>query len=187
MITPVRMNSASTTRQLRSIAIAGLVLGSIVCGGAPAHAGTTPRPFYSLARTRWLSEAQMVSSAAQNIPLISAVHYLESGLSKGGDTSGYARAIETLKAFEQIPITSETTTQMTDSHRDWSMLNTFFDVGTAQAKILLDDAPSGSHFRQARINYGDEPAGVHNGVNVRLLKDAVADLHRESSDEGRRA
>jgi hypothetical protein len=187
MITPMRMSSAWIPRHVRSIAIAGLLLGSTLFGVVPARAGTTTRPYYFLARTRWLSEAQMVSSAWQNIPLVSAVHYLKLGLAKGGDTSGYAHAITTLEAFERIPITSETTTQMTDSHRDWSMLNIFFDVGTAQAKILLDDAPSGSLFRQARISYGDEPAGIHNGVNLRLLKDAVVDLRRESSDEGPRA
>jgi hypothetical protein len=119
--------------------------------------------------------------------LVSAVHYLKLGLAKGGDTSGYAQAIATLEEFERIPITSETTTQMTDSHRDWSMLNTFFGVGTAQAKILLDDVPSGSLFRQARISYGDEPAGIHTGINLRLLKAAVIDLRGESSDEGPRA
>lgn len=168
------------------MAVAGLLLGSTLCGVVPAHAGTTVRPFYSLARTRWLSEAQMVSSAWQNIPLVSAIHYLKLGLAKGGDTSGYAQAITTLEEFERIPITSETTIQMTDSHRDWSVLNIFFGVGTAQAKILLNVAPSGSLFRQARISYGDEPAGIHNGVNRRLLKAAAVDLRRESSDEGPR-
>jgi hypothetical protein len=187
MISAMRMNSVWTHQRARSIVMLGLLLGSTLFGVAPAHAGTTTRPFYALARTRWLSEAQMVSSAAQNIPLVSAVHYLKLGLAKGGDTSGYAHAIATLEGFERIPITSETTTQMTESHRDWSMLNTFFDVGAVTAKILLDDAPSGSLFRQARISYGDEPAGIHNGVNLRLLKAAVVDLRRESSDEGARA
>ena len=84
-------------RHLRSMAILGLLLGSTLCGVVPAHAGTTVRPFYSLARTRWLSEAQMVSSAWQNIPLVSAIHDLKLGLAKGGDTSGYAQAITTLE------------------------------------------------------------------------------------------
>lgn len=128
----------------------------------------------------------MVSSAEQNVPLISAVHDLTLGLAKGGNTGGYAHAIATLERFENIPITSETTTEMSDSHRDWSALNTFFDVGALQARVLLDDAPSGSLFRQALISYGDEPAGIHNGVNRRLLEAAVADLRRESSDEGPR-
>lgn len=167
--------------------VLGLLMGSTLVGVAPAHAGTTARPFYSLARTRWLSEAQMVSSAVQNIPLVSAVHDLKLGLAKGGHTSGYAQAIATLEKFESIPITSETAAQMIDSHRDWSMLDTFFDVGAGQAKVLLDDVPSGSLFRQARISYGDEPAGLHNGVNLRLLKAAVVDLRREASDEGSRA
>jgi hypothetical protein len=165
----------------------GFLLGTTLLGAAPAHAGTTARPFYSLARTRWLSEAQMVSSAWQNIPLVSAVHDLKLGLAKGGDTSGYAQAITTLEKFEKIPITSETSAQMSDSHRDWSTLNTFFDVGAGQAKILLDDAPSGSLFRQARISYGDEPAGIHNGVSKKLLRAAVVDLRSETRDEGPRA
>ncbi len=167
--------------------IAGLLLGSMLCGVLPAIAGTTTRPFYSLARTRWLSEAQMVSSAEQNVPLVSAVRYLKLGLAKGGDTSGYLRAIATLENFERIPITSETTTQMTDSHRDWSVLNTFFGVGAEQATILLDDAPAGPYFRQARISYGDEPAGIRSGVNQRLLRAALVDLRRESSAVGSRA
>jgi hypothetical protein len=186
MITSMRASS-DWIRQVRSVAIAGLLLGSTLFGVVPAQAGMTTRPFYSLARTRWLSEAQMVSSAEQNIPLVSAVHYLKLGLAQGGDTSGYARAITIIEEFERIPITSETTTQMTDSHRDWSMLNAFFGVGTGQARILLDDAPEGSLFRQARVSYGDEPAGIHRGVNLRLLKAAVVDLRRESSDQGSRA
>jgi hypothetical protein len=169
------------------MAIFGLVMGTTLLGIAPAHAGTTARPFYSLARTRWLSEAQMVSSAWQNIPLVSAVRDLKMGLAKGGNTTGYTQAVTTLENFESIPITSETTAQVTDVHRDWSMLNAFFDVGKSQAKILLDDAPSGSLFRQARISYGDEPAGLHSGVNPKLLKAAVLDLRREASDEGPRA
>jgi hypothetical protein len=167
--------------------IAGFLFASTLVGVVPALAGTTARPFYSLARTRWLSEAQMVSSALQNIPLVSAVHDLTLGLAKGGNTSGYAHAIATLRNCESIPITSETTAQMNASHRDWSTLNTFFDVGTSQAKILLNDAPSGSLFRQARISFGDEPAGLHNGVNVKLLRAAVTDLRREARDEGSRA
>jgi hypothetical protein len=181
------MSSPWCFRHVRSIAIVGLLMGTTLIGIAPAHAGTTARPFFSLARTRWLSEAQMVSSAWQNIPLVSAAHDLKLGLAKGGNTSGYALAITTLENFESIPITSETATQMTASHRDWSMLNTFFDVGTSQAKILLDDAPSGALFRQARISYGDEPAGLHNGANRELLKAAVVDLLREASDQGPRA
>jgi hypothetical protein len=187
MITPMRMSSPWFLRHARSLAILGLLLGSILAGVAPAQAGTTARPFYSLARTRWLSEAQMVSSALQNIPLVSAAHDLTRGLAKGGNTSGYAKAIATLNNFESIPITSETTAQMAASHRDWSMLNVFFDVGTSQAKILLDDVPSGSLFRDARISYGDEPAGLHSGVNLRLLRAAVIDLRSEASDEGPRA
>jgi hypothetical protein len=167
--------------------ILGLLLGSTVLSVVPAQARTTARPFYSLARERWLSEAQMVSSAWQNIPLVSAVHDLKLGLAKGGNTSGYAQAIATLDNFEAIPITSETTTQMTDSHRDWSKLNAFFEVGAREAKVLLDKVPSGSLFRQARISYDDEPSGLHSGVNLRLLKAAVLDLRREAGVERTRA
>jgi hypothetical protein len=186
MITRMTVSSRWFFRRAGPTAIIGLLMGTTLVGIVPAYAGTTARPFYSLARTRWLSEAQMVSSAGQNIPLVSAVHDLTLGLAKGGDTKGYAQAITTLENFESIPITSETTAQMTDSHRDWSTLNAFFDVGTSQAKILLNDAPSGSLFRQARISYGDEPAGLDNGVNRELLKSAATDLRREASDEGPR-
>lgn len=129
----------------------------------------------------------MVSSAWQNIPLVSAVQDLKLGLAKGGDTTGYARAIATITNFESIPITSETTAQMTESHRDWSLLNSFFDVGKSQAITLLNDGPSGLLFRQARISYADEPAGLHDGVNVELLRAAVADLRRETSAQPSRA
>jgi hypothetical protein len=182
----MRMRSPWSLGCVRASVILGLLLGSTLVGTS-AQAGTTSRPFYSLARMRWLSEAQMVSSALQNIPLVSAVHDLKIGLAQGGDTSGYARAIATLQDFESIPITSETTAQMNESHRDCATLNAFFDVGTSEASILLKDVPSGSLFRQARISYGDEPAGLHDGVNLRLLKAAVVDLQGETSDEGSRA
>jgi hypothetical protein len=76
---------------------------------------------------------------------------------------------------------------MSQSRRDWASLNAFFDVGTAQVKTLMDDAPSGALFCQARVSHGDEPAGLHSGVIVLLLKAAVVDLRRESSDDGSRA
>jgi hypothetical protein len=157
-----------------------LLVGATPLIGSPAQASAPTRPFYSLARTRWLSEAQMVSSAWQNIPLISAVQDLKLGLAQGGDTKGYARAIATITDFEGIPITSETTEQMTESHRDWSRLNAFFDVGKVQAATLLREVPSGALFHAARSRYDDEPAGIHDGVNAKLLKAAVADLRRES-------
>jgi hypothetical protein len=157
----------------------------IVMGTAGAE--TAARPFYQLARVRWLSEAQMVSSAWQNIPLVSAVHDLKLGLAKGGDTAGYVRAIKTIESFESIPITSETNGQMLESHRDWSLLNAFFDVGANEARSLLDDAPAGALFDRARRYFDNEPAGLHEGVRVDLLRSAVTALRLEASAQGPRA
>jgi hypothetical protein len=129
----------------------------------------------------------MVSSAWQNIPLVSAVHDLKIGLAKGGDTSGYVRAINTIEAFESIPITSETKDQMLESHRDWSLLNAFFDVGTSEARTLLDDVPAGAFFDRARRYFDNEPAGLHDGVRVSQLRSAVTALRLEASAQSPRA
>jgi hypothetical protein len=153
----------------------------------PTGAGTTTRPFYQLAKVRWLSEAQMVSSALQNIPLVSAVHDLKLGLAKGGDTTGYDQAITTLEAFESIPITSETKTQMLDSHRDWSAMNAFFDVGASEARILMDDAPTGAFFDRARHLFDQEPAGLYSGVRVAALRFAVSALRMEAESQNSRS
>jgi hypothetical protein len=171
----------------RALIVLALMAGASMCAVAPAGAGTTARPFYQLAKVRWLSEAQMVSSALQNIPLVSAVHYLKLGLAKGGDTSGYGRAITTIEAFESIPITSETKKQMLDSHRDWSALNAFFGVGASEARVLVDDAPAGSFFDRARHFFNQEPAGLHGGVRVDLLESAVSALRVEAAAQRPRA
>src|ERR1700722_18864758 len=105
MITGMGMRSPRFLQPATLIAVFGLLVGTTLIEVAPAHAGTTARPFYALARTRWLSEAQMVSSAEQNVPLVSAVHDLKLGLAKGGNTAGYAQAISTIESFESIPIT----------------------------------------------------------------------------------
>jgi hypothetical protein len=171
----------------RVLILLALVTSASVCAIAPVGAGTTARPFYQLAKLRWLSEAQMVSSALQNIPLVSAVSDLKRGLAKGGDTAGYERAIATIKAFESIPITSETKEQMLDSHRDWSALNAFFDVGASEARVLMDDAPAGAFFDRARDYFEQEPPGLHGGVRVDLLKSAVSALRMEAAAQNSRA
>jgi hypothetical protein len=171
----------------RALIVLALMASASVCALAPAGAGTTARPFYQLAKLRWLSEAQMVSSALQNIPLVSAVHDLKLGLAKRGDTAGYGRAITTIEAFERIPITSETKEQMVNSHRDWSALNAFFGIGTSEARVLTDDAPAGAFFDRARHFFDEEPAGLHGGVRADLLKSAVSALRMEAAAEKSRA
>jgi hypothetical protein len=66
-------------------------------------------------------------------------------------------------------------------------LNAFFDVGKVQAATLLREVPSGALFHAARSSYDDEPAGIHDGVNAKLLKATVADLRRESIVQKSRA
>jgi hypothetical protein len=171
----------------KGLIVLALIASASVFAIGPAGAGTTARPFYQLAKVRWLSEAQMVSSALQNVPLVSAVHDLKLGLAKGGDTTGYDQAITTIEAFERIPITSETKTQMLDSHRDWSALNAFFDVGTSDARVLMDDAPAGTFFDRARHFFEQEPAGLHSGVGVAVLKSAVGALRMEAEAQNSRA
>jgi hypothetical protein len=171
----------------RALIVLALMASASLCALRPAGAGTTARPFFQLAKVRWLSEAQMVSSALQNIPLVSAVHDLKLGLAKGGDTAGYGRAITTIEAFERIPITSETKEQMLDSHRDWSALNAFFDVGMSEARVLMDDAPAGAFFDRARDYFDQEPPGLHGGVRVYFLKSAVSALRSEAAAQKSRS
>jgi hypothetical protein len=179
-------------RQLASISGRALALLVLVASAslslvAPAGARTTARPFYELARVRWLSEAQMVSSAAQNIPLISAVHDLKLGLAKGGDTTEYLYAINTIEAFESIPITSETKKQMRASHRDWSLLNAFFGVGKREGRVLMDEFPSGEFFDRAQRYFDKEPSGLRGGDRADLLESAVSALRREARAQKPRA
>lgn len=171
----------------KALIVLALMASASVCAVEPTGAGTTARPFYQIAKLRWLSEAQMVSSALQNVPLVSAVHDLKLGLAKGGNTSGYNKAISTIEAFESIPITSETKEQMLDSHRDWSALNAFFDVGTSEARVLMDDAPAGAFFDRAGDYFDQEPPGLHEGVRVDLLKSAVSALRMEAAAQNSRA
>jgi hypothetical protein len=171
----------------KSLILLALMASASVFVEGPTGAGTTARPFYQLAKIRWLSEAQMVSSALQNIPLVSAAHDLKIGLAKGGDTAGYDHAIATIEAFESIPITSETKEQMLDSHRDWSALNVFFDVSPSEARVLMDDAPAGALFDRARHYFDQEPAGLHSGVRVAALKSAVSALRMEAKSQSSRA
>jgi hypothetical protein len=187
MIASVLTTRSWFIRLGRPVMIFALLATAGLSAASSAGAATTPRPYLQLAKVRWLSEAQMVSSAWQNIPLESAAHDLELGLAKGGDTAGYTHAITTIEAFERIPITSETRVQMLDSHRDWTDLNTFFNVGMNEARVLLSDAPSGSMFDKARKYFNAEPSGIHSGVHVDLLQSAVRALRFESSAQGSRA
>jgi hypothetical protein len=144
--------------------------------GTPAEAAAS-RPYFAQARNLWLIEAQMVSSALQNVPLVAAVNYLERGLSvRRADVSGYAAAISTITSFERIPITSETRAQVRASHRDWSMLNTFFQLTAADVAVLDNDLPSGAQYSAAQRAWLREPTGVERGLNDSSLKTIVATL-----------
>lgn len=155
------------------------VVAAIVAASTPA--GATPgaaRPDFAAARIRWLSEADLVSSALQNVPLISAVHDLELGLARGGNTAGYRGAIATMTNFGQIPITSETPAQVTASHRDWDRLNSFFDVGPSEAAVLRTDYPAGALVSAAARQFNSEPATARHGVRAPALRRAREDLRR---------
>jgi hypothetical protein len=124
----------------------------------------------------------MVSSALQNVPLVAAVDDLQTALDAArGDTRGYATAIATLRQFEGIPITSETKRQMSESRRDWSWLNTFFDITPAQARVLDNVLPSGAEFHDAQHAYEGEPSGIRDGINESLLKMSVTSLTRAAA------
>jgi hypothetical protein len=154
---------------------------------APAGASVN-RPFFSVARTLWLSEAQMVSGALQNVPLVAAAHDLERGLTvHGANIDGYAKAIATLNAFERIPLTSETPSQMSASHRDWATLNAFFDVTPAEEAVLDNDVPSGPQFDAAQHAWRREPSRVHKGLSVALLETVVANLRAARTAQPGRA
>jgi hypothetical protein len=156
-------------------ALGALALTTTTCANVADAAGN--RPYFSVARTLWLSEAQMVSGALQNVPLVAAAHDLELGLAThAGDVQGYAKAIATINAFERIPLTSETSSQRSASHRDWATLNAFFDVTPSEETILDNDVPSGSQYDAAQRAWEREPSGVHNGLSVALLQTAVSDL-----------
>jgi len=172
----------SSYRRLASwtVALALLVVGMLAPDAAGAASSTAAsRPGFSAARTLWESEAEMVSSALQNVPLVAAVNDLQRGLrSSQSDTHGYAAAIATLRQFEQIPITSETKRQITESRRDWARLNVFFDLSPIQAEVLDDDLPTGVYFNDAKRAYAGEPSGIRAGVDKELLRSSTTDLIR---------
>jgi hypothetical protein len=138
-------------------------------------------PFFSEAKIFWESEAEVVSGALQNVPLAAAVADLRRGLAtKDTGVNGYASAISIIRNFESIPLTSETTAQMTAARRDWSRLNAFFEITPAQAAVFMDDAPSGAYYKAAQRDFVREPQRDDEGVDVGLLKTATLDLVRES-------
>src|SRR5580658_7959844 len=77
---------------------------------ASASSNALVHPFFSEAKILWESEAEVVSGALQNVPLAAAVADLQRGLgTKDAGVNGYASAISTIRNFESIPLTSETT------------------------------------------------------------------------------
>lgn len=176
--------------------VCGLAL-SLVCvvtvGGAAsfragASSSTSPEPFFNAARTLWESEAELVSGALQNVPLVAAVDDLQRGLaSRDGDTAGYRAAIATMRNFEGIPLTSETPAQVAASHRDWSRLNTFFKLSPAQVRVLDHDLPAGTFFAEAKQAFDREPVGASGGDNVALLGAAAGYLDLQASKPRSRA
>jgi hypothetical protein len=166
----LRQHVGRTLAAWMAIALVTTVVNSLASAAAN-------RPYFSVARTLWLSEAEMVSGALQNVPLVAAAHDLERGLSvHGADVDGYARAITTINAFERIPLTSETPSQVRTSHRDWANLNAFFDVTPVEEAVLDDDVPSGAQYGAARRAWQHEPSGVHNGLSVALLETVASNL-----------
>jgi hypothetical protein len=155
---------------------------------APLVGAAANRPYFSAARNLWLSEAAMVSGALQNVPLVAAVHDLERGLAKHhAGVDGYQSAIATLKAFERIPLTSETSSQMKASHRDWAALNAFFDITPKEETILDNAVPSGHHYDAAQRAWQREPSGVHGGVSVALLEIVVSNVRAARAAQPGRA
>jgi hypothetical protein len=171
------------------LAVALLVgLWLTATGLDPVAGAALNRPYYSVARNLWLSEADMVSGALQNVPLVAAAHDLERGKSvKGADVDGYAKAISTINAFERIPLTSETPSQMRASHREWAALNTFFGISPEAKTILDDDVPSGGPYRAAEGAWQHEPSGTRRGFSAATMDRVVADLREARAAEPRRA
>jgi hypothetical protein len=182
------MNSKGGCRYL-DFAMATLVTLTLATTALSPPAGaTTGRPYFTQARNLWLGEAQMVSSALQNVPLVAAANYLERGLSvRGADVSGYATAIATIKSFERIPITSETRAQVRASHSDWAALNTFFQLTAGDVSVLDNDIPSGAPYNAAQRAWLREPEGVERGLNDSSLKTLVAILRAAKAARPQRA
>jgi hypothetical protein len=155
---------------------------------AGASSSVSPlRPDFDAAKVRWESAAVTVSGALQNVPLASAVSDLQRGLASGqGNTAGYAKAIATIRDFESIPLTSETPSQQSRAKRDWSSLNTFFQLTSAQVHVLDDSLASGALFVAAKRAYDREPLGKGHGVVVPYLRTALGDLRRAvTAQQGR--
>jgi hypothetical protein len=185
-MSPMRCLVRRHVRQRTVVASMTLLLVATLCGASAGAAAN--RPYFSVARNLWLSEAEMVSGALQNVPLVAAAHDLQLGLSTpGGDVQGYAGAIATIRSFERIPLTSETSAQVRASHRDWSLLNTFFELTPTEASILDNGFPSGSLYNAAQRAWMHEPAGAHDGVNYPLLKSIVTILRQARSARPQRA
>jgi hypothetical protein len=181
---------AVRTRPYRTqvLATAVALLGVASMMSATSAGAVATRPYFSEARILWLSEAEMISSALQNVPLVAAAHELQLGLSvRGADVSGYSGAIKTIEGFERIPITSETPAQMSASHRDVAALNVFFDVSAHDVAVLNEDLPAGANYVAARRDFEQEPVGVRRGVKVDALKGVVADLERASKTQPSRS
>ncbi|MCU1363738.1 MAG: hypothetical protein JWM55_1566 [Acidimicrobiaceae bacterium] len=174
-----------------ALALTCLCLSVVLDAATPAHASSSSnetRPYFYEAKILWESEAEVVSGALQNVPLVAAVADLERGLDSGrGDVSGYAAAVATLRNFESIPLTSETPAQMRKARSDWSRLNGFFTIDSVQATVLMDDSPTGAYYDLAQRAFMDEPLGRRDGVNAALLKFAVTDLHDQSRKQPTRA
>jgi hypothetical protein len=196
MTTSSRVNPNRTLRRKRkrrltvSVTVAALCLVSAPVG-LPALAGASGdsnRPYFVPAKILWESEAEVVSGALQNVPLVAAVADLERGLDSGhGDVAGYAGTVATIRNFESIPLTSESPAQMKKARSDWSELNAFFNIGRAQAAVLMDFTPKGAYYDIARRTFMGEPQRNRNGVDINLLKFAVTDLTDETQKQPTRA
>jgi hypothetical protein len=177
-----------TCRRVLATALSLVCLGVVVGVDAPAQAASSnEHPFYYEAKILWESEAEVASGALQNVPLVAAVADLERGLATGRGVSGYANAIATIRNFERIPLTSETSAQMKKAHSDWSRLNAFFDIDAVDAAVLTGDSPKGAYYDIAQRTYRGEPLRNRSGVNSNLLRLAVTDLTDESLKQPTRA
>jgi hypothetical protein len=178
-----------TYRPILSVTLTVVSLGVVVGIGTPAYATSSSkdRPYYDEAKILWESEAEVASGALQNVPLVAAVADLQRGLATGRGTTGYADAVATIRNFESIPLTSESSAQMKKANDDWTQLNVFFDIGHAQAAVLMEDSPKGAYYDIAQKTYSGEPLRNRSGVNYNLLKFAVTDLTDEQKKQPTRA
>jgi len=164
-----------------------LCLSVVSCTDVASSSSSENRPDFYEAKILWESEAEVVSGAWQNVPLVAAVADLQLGLASGHGAAGYAAAIATIRNFESVPLTSESPAQMKKAQSDWSRLDAFFDIGAAQAGVLMDDTPKGAFYDIAQRTYMGEPRRNRDGVNSNLLKLAVTDLQEESVKQPTRA